>query len=74
MKANPTLADVKAAMDKAFEPDIVFGVTDDGHIYSRSPRTALGWRFMRAVRGVDNIDKAREAGALLGLYPCIETH
>lgn len=74
MKNNPTLADVKAAVEKAFDPDIFLGVTEDGRIYSRSPRTPLGWRFMRAVQGIDNIVKAREAAAALDIFPTIETH
>ncbi len=74
MKHNPTLDEVKQAVETMFEPDIVLGVTEDGRIYSRSPRTRLGWKFMRVTRGVENIDKARQVAAGVGIFATIETH
>ena len=73
MKSNPTLADVRAAVEKAFEPDIRLLVVD-GLIGSRQPITTAGWAWMKATRGIRDIDEAMRVAAEQGIEATLETH
>jgi hypothetical protein len=69
MNTNSTLADGRAAVD------IVLGVVKEtGYIYSRSPRTAVGWRYMRAIRTAETIDQAEALARAAGISAAVETH
>lgn len=68
------LSRVIEAVDRAFAPDIEFGLAPDGHIASRRVHTSTGCKALRAIRGQTDPDAAMRACSAAGIEATFETY